>query len=95
MLVRSCFLITVINCLKGHWSLGLLFNVKKQKVAQSLTQWQGHLLSCQVTAKKHKNYLGSPSLWKWVQSLKVEFFFQGLYMENMKEQFFSCHLTAQ
>ena len=51
MLVRSCFLITVIKCLKGHRSLGSLFNVKKQKVAQSLTQWQGHLLSCRVTAK--------------------------------------------
>ena len=37
MLVRSCFLITVIKCLKGHWSLGSLFNVKKQKVAQSLS----------------------------------------------------------
>ena len=24
--------------------------------------------------KKHKNYPGSPSLWKWVQSLKVDFF---------------------
>ena len=27
MLVRSCFLITVIKYLKGHWSLGSLFNV--------------------------------------------------------------------
>ena len=51
MLVRSCFLITVIKYLKGHWSLGSLFNVNKQKVGHSLTQWQGHLLSCQVTAK--------------------------------------------
>ena len=39
MLVRSCFLITVIKCLKGHRSLGSLFNVKKQKVSQSLSQW--------------------------------------------------------
>ena len=56
MLVRSCFLITVIKCLKGHWSLGSLFNVKKQNVShwvsQWVSQWQGHLLSCQVTAKK-------------------------------------------
>ena len=56
MLVRSCVLITVIKCLKGHRSLGSLFNVKKQKVAQSVSEWvsewQGHLLSCQVTAKK-------------------------------------------
>ena len=29
-----CFLITVIKYLKGHWSLGSLFNVKKQKVGQ-------------------------------------------------------------
>ena len=55
MLVRSCFFITLIKCLKGHRSLGSLFNVKKQKVAQwvseSVSPWQGHLLSCQVTAK--------------------------------------------
>ena len=38
MLVRSCFLITVIKYLKAHWSLGLLFNVKKTKVAHSVTQ---------------------------------------------------------
>ena len=42
----------VINISKA---LGSLFNVKKQKVAQwvshSLSQWQGHLLSCLVTAK--------------------------------------------
>ena len=36
MLVRSCFLITVIKCLKGHWSLGSLFNVK---IKRSVTQW--------------------------------------------------------
>ena len=29
MLVRSCFLITLIKCLKGHKSLGWLFDVKK------------------------------------------------------------------
>ena len=56
MLVRSCFLITVIKCLKGHRSLGSLFNVKNKKwlsdsVTDSLSEWQGHLLSCQVTAK--------------------------------------------
>ena len=44
-LVRSCFLITVIKYLKGHWSLGSLFNVKKQKVGQSVT----HSLSDKVT----------------------------------------------
>ena len=30
MLVRSCFLITLIKCLKGHKSLGLLCNVKSK-----------------------------------------------------------------
>ena len=45
MLVRSCFLIAVIKCLKGHWSLGLLFNVKKQKVGHSLS----HAVSDKVT----------------------------------------------
>ena len=44
MLVMSCFLITVIKCLKGHWSLGSLFNVKKQKwlsqwVSDKVTYW--------------------------------------------------------
>ena len=55
MLVRSCFLITVIKCFKGHRSLGSLFNVKKTNrgsVTEWVSQWQGHLLSCQVTDKK-------------------------------------------
>ena len=30
VLVRSCFLITLIKCLKGHKSLGLLCNVKSK-----------------------------------------------------------------
>ena len=46
MLDRSCFLITLIKCLKGHKSLGSLCNVTKVKVTQSVSQWQGHLLSC-------------------------------------------------
>ena len=42
-LVISCLLITLIKCLKGHKSPGLLFNVKKQKclchsATQSVTQ---------------------------------------------------------
>ena len=28
----------------------------------------------QKNPKKHKNYPGSPSLWKWVRSLKIEIF---------------------
>ena len=51
MLARSCFLITLTKCLKGHKSPGLLFGVKNKKwptqsVTQSLSQRQGHLLSC-------------------------------------------------
>ena len=52
MLVRSCFLITLIKCLKGHKSLGSLCNVKSKSqwvsewVSESVSQWQGHLLSC-------------------------------------------------
>ena len=37
MLDRSCFLITLIKCLKGHKSLGSLCNVTKVKVTQWLT----------------------------------------------------------
>ena len=48
MLPRSCFLITLIKCLKGHKSLGSLCNVKSKSysVTDWLSQWQGHLLSC-------------------------------------------------
>ena len=48
MLVRSCFLITLIKCLKGHKSVGSLCNVKSKSywVSQWVSQWQGHLLSC-------------------------------------------------
>ena len=49
-LVSSCLFITLIKCLKGHRSLGLLFvcqSVKyRESMSQSVTQWQGHLLSC-------------------------------------------------
>ena len=31
MLVRSCFLITLIKCLKGHKSLGLFLSVKSKR----------------------------------------------------------------
>ena len=40
MLVRSCFLITLIKCFKGHRSLGSLFNVKNQNwLSDSLSEW--------------------------------------------------------
>ena len=35
MLVRSCFLTNLIKCLKGHRSLGSLFNVKCDSVTRS------------------------------------------------------------
>ena len=40
MLVRSCFLITLIKCLKGHKSLGSLCNVKSKSdwLSESVTR---------------------------------------------------------
>ena len=39
MLVRSCFLVTLIKCLKGHKSPGSLCNVKsKSTVSESVTR---------------------------------------------------------
>ena len=43
MLVRSCFLITLIKCLKGHKSQRSLCNVKSKS---TVSEWQVHLLSC-------------------------------------------------
>ena len=43
--VRSCFLITVIKCLKGQWSLGSLFNVK---TSQELRMLSSVTINCQV-----------------------------------------------
>ena len=41
MLVRSCFLITLIKCLKGHKSLGSLFvcQLVKSSVSEWVSQW--------------------------------------------------------
>ena len=70
------------QCLKGHRSLGSLFNVKnKQKVGQLVSewvsewvsQWQGHLLSCQVTAKKA--LLSSEVKTEMTPCLKIIFFY--------------------
>ena len=50
--VRSCLLITLIKCLKGHKSLGSLGSVVKGLNVSSVlptkgpTKGQGHLLSC-------------------------------------------------
>ena len=35
MVFRSCFLITLIKCHKGHNSLELLFNVKNQTLPEA------------------------------------------------------------
>ena len=79
MLVKSCFLITLIKCLKGHRSLGLLFfcqvvkSLVSDSVSEWLSQWQGHLLSCSGQLKKRITEIEatwqrrenrSPSLWK-------------------------------
>ena len=52
MLIRSCFLITLIECLKGHSVMS------KSKVTQWLSEWKAHLLSCsgQLTSS-HKTYV--------------------------------------
>ena len=58
MLIRSCFLITLIKCLKGHKSLGLFFvcQVVKSSVTQWLSEWQGHLLSCSGQLKRSSGW---------------------------------------
>ena len=89
MLVRSCFLITLIKCLKGHKSLGSLCNVKSK--SQWLTQWQGHLLSCCGQLIKTSCILSKPpsltglkiQIWKWfnhagVQDLQINHFTMNL-----------------
>ena len=47
-LVRSCLLITLIKCLKGHKSLGSLCNVLKTLIVSGAGPSKGHchLLSC-------------------------------------------------
>ena len=39
MLFRSCFLITLIKCIKDHKSLGSLFVCQNQKVSNQVTKW--------------------------------------------------------
>ena len=67
-LVRSCFLITPIKCLKGHKSLGSLCNVKSkspQWVSQSVTRSPIELL---WTAKNYFQYkLVTFSFFIWTQ----------------------------
>ena len=50
-LVRSRFLITPINCLKGHNFLGCLCvcsNIKTDPLS-AVSEWQSHVLSCPQT----------------------------------------------
>ena len=65
-LVRSCLLITLIKCCKGHNSLGSLCSVVKTLIVSLVrqtnqgTKGQGHLLSCSgqlKTNKQQKNNL--------------------------------------
>ena len=59
LLVRSCSLITLMKCLKGHKSLGSLCNVVKTLIVSGArptnqaSKGQGHLLSCSGQLKKH------------------------------------------
>ena len=58
-LVRSCLLITLIKCLKGHKSLGSLCSVVKALIVSGVrptnqpTKGQGHLLSCSGQLKRN------------------------------------------
>ena len=58
-LVRSCPLIILIKCLKGHKSLGSLCSVVKTLIVSGVRPTkqardrQGHLLSCSGQLKKY------------------------------------------
>ena len=62
MSIRSCLLISQIKYLNGHKSLGSLWLLDSKVwlsewLSDSVSEWQGHLLSCQTlvwTAKKRK-----------------------------------------
>ena len=58
MLVRSCFLITLIKCLKGHKSLGSLCSVVKTLIVSGAGPTKGQTMSpieLFWTAKKQTN----------------------------------------
>ena len=64
MLVSSCFLITLIKCLKGHSSLGVFPCKSKVKVPSAVSewvsQWQVHLWSCSEQLRiTKKNFLSA------------------------------------
>ena len=58
ILVRSCLLITLIKCLKGHKSLGSLCSVVNSLIVSGArrTEGQGHLLSCCGQLKKETKW---------------------------------------
>ena len=67
--VSSCLLITLITCLKGHKSLGVLYvSVFQQCVVrrQSIILYQGHL--CLGTAKTKPNV--SKHIVGWMDAVK-------------------------
>ena len=68
MLVRSCFFMTLIKCLKCHRSLGSLIVCQSVKYCESVTEWQGHLLSCSGQLKIGKGggcLLVIVKVWSW------------------------------
>ena len=76
-MIRSCLLITLIKCLKGHKSLGSLCNVLKTLIVSGAGQTnrptdQGTLSPIELfwTAKKLKKKVGKKS-WKKKLEKKV------------------------
>ena len=66
MLVRSCFLITVIKGLKGHRTLGSLFNVKKGGQSPIDSGVQLHLLLFSALFSLKSYLFGKcPNLFQW------------------------------
>ena len=66
MLVRSCFLITLVKCLKGHKSVGSLCNVKsKSTVSQSVTRLPIELLWTAKEANREKRKQTSYFIQLW------------------------------
>ena len=94
MLVRSCFLITLIKCLKGHKSLGSLFVCQlvkscewvSESVSQSVTRSPIELL---WTAKNIKapSYYGKASEWSHTTSSLSD-----ITQWNAQKHLWSLHL---
>ena len=85
MLVRSCFLLILIKCVKGHKSLGSLCNVKsKSTVSQLVSQWMTRSpIELLWTAKN------TPNIWLF---LKEKYWAQNLgYFAPSKKGFSFGH----